>query len=131
MLPRGQVPNAVQLGDVFNTFDARTRKAFQTWQQELATALQGNDQNLNSVLGNLPTFAASASDVLAVLDVEHAAVVRLLQNGGTVFAALGENQAALRNLITTGEAVFATTAANDNALAQTFQVFPTFLTRAG
>ena len=79
------------------------------------------------MLGNLPQFAADATDILRVLDVEHASVVRLVQGGGTVFGALASNQVALRNLITSGEATFATTAANNNALAATFHVFPTFL----
>ena len=127
LLPRGQVTDAVQLSDIFNALDPKTRRAFQVWQQELATAVKGNDQNLNNVLGNLPSFAADATDILRVLDVEHGAVVRLVQNGGTVFGALAANQTALRNLITTGEATFATTAANNNALADTFHVFPTFL----
>jgi phospholipid/cholesterol/gamma-HCH transport system substrate-binding protein len=127
LLARGQVQPAVQLDEVFNALDATTRHAFQVWQQELAKAVRGNDQNLNSVLGNLPTFAADTTDLLRVLDVEHGSVVRLVQNGGTVFAALTQNQAALRNLITTAEATFATTAANNNALADTFHVFPTFL----
>jgi phospholipid/cholesterol/gamma-HCH transport system substrate-binding protein len=127
LLPRGQVVNAVQLSDIFNTFDPDTRRAFQVWQQALSAAVEGNDQNLSSVLGNLPTFAADATDILRVLDIEHNATVRLVQNGGTVFAALGRNQTALRSLITTGEQVFRTTAANNNALAATFHVFPTFL----
>jgi len=100
---------------------------FQVWQQSLATTFHGNAQNLNSVLGNLPTFAADASDLLRVLDVEHSAVVRLVQNGGTVFAALSQSQSSLRNLITSSDQTFATTAANNNALAATFHVFPTFL----
>jgi phospholipid/cholesterol/gamma-HCH transport system substrate-binding protein len=127
LLPRGQVSHAVQLSEVFDALDPTTRHAFQVWQQELATAVHGNDQNLNSVLGNLPAFAADATDILRVLDVEHGSVVRLVQNGGTVFAALNQDQSALRNLITTGETTFATTAANNNALADTFHVFPTFL----
>ncbi len=126
-LPRSQVLPTVQLSDIFNALDPTTRHAFQTWQQELATAVTGNDQNLNDVLGNLPTFAADATDILQVLDVQHLAVVRLVQNGGTVFGALGADQTALRNLITSAETTFATTAANNNKLAQTFQVFPTFL----
>ncbi len=126
-LPRSQVMPTVQLSEIFNALDPTTRHAFQVWQQELATAINGNDQNLNDVLGNLPTFAADATDILQVLDVQHLAVVRLVQNGGTVFGALGANQAALRNLITSAETTFATTAANNNKLAQTFQVFPTFL----
>ncbi len=127
LLARGQVQTAVQLDQVFNALDPKTRAAFRQWQQELAKALNGNAQNLNDVLGNLPTFAADASDILQVLDVQHGAVVNLVQNGGTVFAALSRNQSALRNLITTGETTFATTAANNNALADTFHVFPTFL----
>jgi virulence factor Mce-like protein len=127
MLARGNVQHAVQLDEIFNSFDPATRQAFQTWQAELAKAIVGNDQNLSNVLGNLPTFAADASDILAVLDVEHNSVVQLVQNGGTVFGALSQNQAALRNLITSAEATFSTTAANNNKLAAIFHVFPTFL----
>jgi virulence factor Mce-like protein len=127
LLARGQVTTAVQLSDIFNALDPKTRKAFQVWQQQLAAANNNNDQNLNSVLGNLPTFTADATDILQVLDVEHSAVVRLVQNGGTVFSALSQNQSALRNLITSAGTTFATTAANNNALADTFHVFPTFL----
>jgi virulence factor Mce-like protein len=127
LLPRSQVQPAVQLDQIFNAFDPTTRRAFQTWQQELAVGIRGNDANLNNVFGNLPTFAADATDVLAVLDVEHAATVNLVRNGGTVFGALSQNQAALRDLITSSDQVFRTTANNNNALAETIHVFPTFL----
>jgi phospholipid/cholesterol/gamma-HCH transport system substrate-binding protein len=128
LLPRGQVTAAVQLSDIFNALDPKTRRAFQVWQQQLAKAIQnGNDQNLSNVLGNLPQFTADATDILNVLDIEHVAVVRLVQNGGTVFAALSQDQSALRTLITTGEETFNSTARNNTALADTFHVFPTFL----
>jgi phospholipid/cholesterol/gamma-HCH transport system substrate-binding protein len=126
-LARSNVVPAVQLDTIFNALDPTTRHAFQVWQKQLSLAIQGNDQNLNSVLGNLPPFAADATDLLQVLDVQHTAVVNLLRNGGTVFDALDHSQSALRNLITTGEETFATTAANNNAIADTFHVFPTFL----
>jgi phospholipid/cholesterol/gamma-HCH transport system substrate-binding protein len=127
MLARGQVLPTTQLSDIFNAFDPTTRHAFQVWQQQLAKAINGNDQNLNDVLGNLPAFAGDATDILQVLNVQHTAVVGLVQNGGTVFGALGQDQTALQNLITSAETTFATTAANNAALAKTFQVFPTFL----
>ena len=127
MLARSHVLPTTQLSDIFNAFDPTTRRAFQVWQQQLATAINGNDQKLNDVLGNLPSFAADATDILQVLDVQHLATISLIQNGGTVFGALGQDQTALRNLITSAEMTFATTAANNNALAKTFQVFPTFL----
>jgi ABC-type transporter Mla subunit MlaD len=127
LLSRGQVQPAVQLDQIFNAFDPQTRRAFQVWQAELAKAIHGNDQNLNDVLGNLPQFAADATDILRVLDVQHTAVVNLLQKGAIVFSALSQDQTSLRNLITSGEATFAVTAANNNAIADTFHVFPTFL----
>ncbi|HEY8626236.1 MAG TPA: MlaD family protein [Solirubrobacteraceae bacterium] len=127
LLARSNVQNAVQLDQIFNSFDPQTRLAFQQWQQAVAQGIRGNDQNLNSVFGNLPTFAADATDLLKVLDIQHSAVVQLVQNGGTVFGALSQNQSALRNLITSGETTFRTTAANNNAIAATFHVFPTFL----
>jgi ABC-type transporter Mla subunit MlaD len=138
LLPRGQVVHAVQLDEIFNAFDPTTRQAFQVWQQELAKAVGDcqkspqtcNDQNLNDVFGNLPTFTADTTDIMRVLDIEHASVVKLIQNGGTVFGALSKNQAALRTLITTAETTFHTTAANNQALFETFQVFPTFLTQS-
>jgi virulence factor Mce-like protein len=126
-LRRSQVTGAVQLDDIWSALDKTTRHDFQAWQQELAQAVRGNDQNLNSVLGNLPTFAADANDVFNVLNIQHAAVVRLLQQGSNVFDALDANQAALRNLVTTGETTFATTAAQNRALADTFHEFPDFL----
>jgi phospholipid/cholesterol/gamma-HCH transport system substrate-binding protein len=127
LLPRSQVANAVQLDTIFNALDPTTRQAFRTWQQQLAVAVKGNDQNLNNVLGNLPSFAADATDLLQILDIQHSSVINLARNGGTVFTALSANQQALRNLITTGETTFHTTAVNATAIANTFHVFPTFL----
>jgi len=128
-LPQSQVVPAVQLDEIFNTFDPQTRAAFRQWQQELAVAVRGNDQNLNNVLGNLPTFAVNLTQLLQVLDIEHSSVVQLVQNGGTTFDALNRDPGALRNLITAGETTFHTTAANNNALADVFHIFPTFLTQ--
>jgi phospholipid/cholesterol/gamma-HCH transport system substrate-binding protein len=127
VLPRGQVQPAVQLDTIFNALDPNTRHAFQVWQQQLAVGVRGNDVNLNDVFGNLPMFAADATDILAVLDTEHSAVVNLVRNGGTVFGSLSQNQTALRNLITSSDTVFRTTAANQAALSDTIHVFPTFL----
>jgi phospholipid/cholesterol/gamma-HCH transport system substrate-binding protein len=126
-LPQGQVVPAIQLDNIFSALDTPTRRAFQVWQESLGRAVRGNDQNLNFVLGNLPTFAADATNILQVLDVQHAAVQSLFHNSAVVFNALSHNQVALRSLITTGETTFATTAANQRALAATFRVFPTFL----
>src|SRR5437588_177268 len=116
-LNRARVQQNVQLSQIFDTFDPTTRQAFRTWQQTLAQSVAGNGQNLNNVLGNLPTFAVNLTQLLGVLDVQHTAVVRLSQNGGTTFQALNRDPAALQTLITAGDTTFSTTAANANAIA--------------
>jgi ABC-type transporter Mla subunit MlaD len=118
---------AVQLDEIFNTFDPTTRAAFRQWQREIATAVKGNDQNLNDVLGNLPPFAINFTQLLQVLDVEHNAVVSLVRNGGTTFAALNRDPGALRTLITAGDATFSQLARNNVALSEVFHIFPEFL----
>lgn len=137
-LPNGNVIPAVQLDQIFNTFDPATRNAFKSWQEELAQAIGNcrtpaargcNDQNLSDVLGNLPTFAVNLTQLLQVLDIEHNAVVGLVRNGGTTFAALNRDPAALRTLITAGDTTFGTLARNNAALSEVFRIFPTFLTQ--
>jgi ABC-type transporter Mla subunit MlaD len=127
-LSRSRVVSAVQLSEIFDTFDPTTRAAFRSWQQTLAQAVQNNGQNLNDVLGNLPVFATNLTSLLGVLDIEHSSVVSLSRNGGTTFAALNRDPAALQTLISNGDRTFSTTAANANAIVQIFHVFPTFLT---
>ena len=129
-LPNAQVVQATQLDQIFNTFDPTTRAAFRDWQQQIAKAVKGNDQNLNDVLGNLPPFAINFTQLLQVLDIQHNAVVNLVRNGGTTFAALNRDPAALRTLITAGDTTFGELARNNAALAETIHVFPTFLTQS-
>jgi virulence factor Mce-like protein len=126
-IPDAHVVPAVQLDQILGAFDPRTRRAYQEWQTELAQTIRGNDQNLNSVLGNLPVFAGNFAQVLGVLDVEHRAVVGLLRNGGTVFDAISRDPGALQGLIRSGETTFHAAAVERRALAETFHVFPTFL----
>ncbi len=129
-IPEGQVVPAVQLDQIFDALDPKTRAAFQVWQQQLAEAIKGNQANLSDVLGNLPAFAYNANDILTVLDVQHAAVVNLVRNGGTVFKAISADPTALQSLIRTGETTFHATAQQNKALAASFHVFPTFLTQS-
>jgi virulence factor Mce-like protein len=126
-LPDGQVQKTVELDEIFDALDPKTRDAFRTWQQELAKGIQGHGRDVNDALGTLPGFAADADDVLAVLDSQQGAVHRLVKNTGVTFAALNQNEAQLRNLITSSKQVFDATASQDEALADTIRIFPTFL----
>ena len=126
-LPDARVQETVELDEILQALDPVTRKSFRVWQQQLAKAINGRGKDLNDVLGNLPGFAKDTSDVLEVLDTQKAAVRRLVRNTGTVFGALTEREDQLRNLIVNSNQVFQTTAAQNDSLAETFQIFPTFL----
>jgi virulence factor Mce-like protein len=126
-LPDGQVADSVQLDEIFDALDPRTRQAFRTWQQQLAKGIAGHGRELNDAIGTLPGFAKDGADVLAVLDTQRDALSRLVKNTGEVFGALTENEAQLRNLITGSGRLFEATASQDDALADAISIFPTFL----
>ena len=133
MLPDGaqlansQVEPTVQLDEIYNAFDPQTRKAFQQWVQESAQAIRGGrGQDLNDALGNLQGFADDGAGVLGVLDRQSTDLHNLIKNTGVVFHALTERQGALRQLILNSHDVFSATQARDKALADTFDILPTF-----
>jgi phospholipid/cholesterol/gamma-HCH transport system substrate-binding protein len=127
LLARNRVVSTVELDEILNALDPKTRQAFRTWQQSLSGALRGNGQSLNDVLGNLPSFATDGDALLKVLDVQHTALRGLVRDTGTVFGALSQDQGQLRNLVTSSAAVFSQTARQQKALADTITVFPVFL----
>ncbi len=126
-LPDGQVADAVQLDEIFEAFEPETRRAYRTWQQDLAKGVDGRGRDFNDALATLPGFARDGEDLLSVLDSQEGALSRLVRNTGVVFGALSENESQLRNLITGSADVFEATASQNDALAETFRIFPTFL----
>ena len=126
-LPLGQVSEAVQLDEIFRTFNPETRLAFQGWMQNVAIALRGQGESLSNAFGELePTFT-NADRVLRILDTQDNAVQQLLANGATTFEALSERRGQLSGLIQNADRVFSTTARRNRELAETFVAFPTFL----
>ena len=126
-LPDGQVQDTVQLDEIFDSLDPKTRASFRGWQQELAKGIDGRGRDFNDALGTLPGFAHDGADVLGVLDSQEGAVQRLVKNTGVVFGALTENEAQLQNLITGSKRTFDATASKNDELAETIRIFPTFL----
>src|SRR3954451_18371061 len=126
-LANSQVKGSVQLDEIFRAFDPKTRHSFRVWQQAASQAIDSRGQDLNDSLGNLPRFAADATDVLDVLNAQGGAVRRLFKNTGVVFSALSQNQQALHDVVLNTDRVFDATQSQQKALAQTFRIFPTFL----
>jgi len=126
-LPEANVAESVQLDEIFRTFNARTRAAFQEWMQQSALAINGQGQSLSYALGSLePTFT-ELDKVFRVLDSQRLAVGQLFSNGATTFQALRGQNGELANLIRSSNAVFSTTARRNQDIEALFRAFPTFL----
>jgi virulence factor Mce-like protein len=126
-VPEANIAQSVQLDEIFRTFNARTRAAFQEWMQEAAVAVNGQGQNLSYALGGLePTFT-EFDKLFRVLSTQEVAVSQLFRNGATTFAALRGREGELANLIRSSNAVFQTTAQRDRDIEALFRAFPTFL----
>ena len=124
----GQVEKTVELDEILRIFDPSTKKAFQNWVQESAKTISGTaPQDLNNALGNLAGFAQDGASVLEVLDTQSKAVRQVIKNTGVVFGALNERKGQLRQLIVNSDRTFSALQSEQEALAETFQVFPTFL----
>jgi phospholipid/cholesterol/gamma-HCH transport system substrate-binding protein len=126
-VPKAQVSQAVQLDEIFRTFNQPTRDAFRAWMQGSAAALKGRGADLSAAIAELGPFAEQTNRVLRILDTQHLAVRHLISSGGEVFGALSERQGQLRGLIQNAATVFGTTARRNQDLAATFTILPTFL----
>jgi ABC-type transporter Mla subunit MlaD len=129
-LPSSQVSPAVQIDEVFRTFDPRTRAALQTWFQQQAVALNGRGQDLNAAIGNLTPFAEDTNTLLEILDAQEGDVRRIVNGTGQVFDALTARDDQLRELIRNANTVFDTTARRDADLKALFRALPTFETES-
>ncbi len=125
-LPVRNIRPTVELDEIVQTFDARTRAAFDVWQQDLAAASAGRGQDINDFFAQLPPLVTEATRLLSVLDDNQAGLSTLVSNTGKVFSALSVSSDQLQGLITNTNRVFETTAQRNQQLAQTFVAFPAF-----
>jgi len=127
-LPLRGVQRTVRLDDIFAAFDERTRRNFQSWLHESGIATSGPyASDFNDSLGNAAPFFGSGAKVLRPLAEQDVALRRLVRNTGRVFRAISADGHSLRALIEGGESTFSALASRDDALADTFEVLPTFL----
>jgi virulence factor Mce-like protein len=128
LLPRMAIEETVEIDEIVRTFDSETRRDFQGWIRELAAAIENDrGEDLNDALGNLPRFAASGEDVLAVLDAEEPALRRLILNTGRALAAVNEREGQLGELVVNANNFFGALASRNESLAEAIFIFPTFL----
>jgi phospholipid/cholesterol/gamma-HCH transport system substrate-binding protein len=125
-LPPAQVTESVQLDEIFQAFDPKTRRAFQTWMEEAAVAISGQGQNLSYAIGNFePTFT-EYEKLFRVLNSQKLAVSQLFSSGAKTFEALRGREGEFADLVQSSNELFKTTAARDKDIEALFRAFPTF-----
>ena len=125
-LATSQVSPTVELDEIFRSFDAKTRRAFQNWMQSQAVAVEGRGPDINDALGSLAPFAEDSAELVDVLNAQEGALRQTVGDTGEVFGALAERRGQLRGLIQNANRVFETTAQRDQRLQELFRVLPTF-----
>jgi len=121
-----QVQEATQIDEIFNALDEETRLSFQRWQASAAVANLDRGLDLNDAFGNLGPFLTDASDVLETLERQKVDLKGLVRDTGEVFQALTDRDQELAGVITGSNNTFDALASQERALAETFQIFPTF-----
>jgi virulence factor Mce-like protein len=126
-LANARVEKTVELDEVLALFPKKTRADFRRWMANSSQAIQGRGQDLNDAIGNLSTFAQSGSGLLETLDRRRDSLKALVNQTGTTFAAITRDENGLRAFIADTSKWFKATASEKEALAQSIQIFPTFL----
>ena len=121
------IESTVELDEIFRSFDPKTRKAFQVWQQEVAVGIAERGGAFSDALGQLEPFAVDTNEVLETLNSQARATKQLVRDTGAFFEALTENHDQLASLITNSNLVWGTTAQRDQEIKETFIALPTFI----
>ena len=126
-LENSAVAPTVELDEILQTYDPRTRRAFQIWQHQIGQAVGSRGEDLSNALNRLPEFTRSGADLLAVLDEQQDALRGLVRDTGEVYGALTRDEGQLAALIRNSHRLFSETASQRENLAEAFHIFPTFL----
>jgi ABC-type transporter Mla subunit MlaD len=125
-LPAANVAQSVQIDEIFRTFNAQTRAAFQEWMQNLAVAIQGRGLDFSAGLGELDATFSEFDKLFRTLDTQQLAVHQLFKNGAVALNAFRGREGQLADLIQASNRVFQTTAQRDTDIEALFRAFPTF-----
>ena len=125
-LPNSQVEPSVTLDDILATFDPKTRRDFQLWQESVAVGINHRGEEINGSFAQLEPFVSSGNRLLTLLAAQEGALKALVKNTGVVFNALGGRDHQLESMIVNGEHTFHAAAEASTSFAEAFEALPTF-----
>ena len=129
-IPSERSTSPVDLDQLFNTLDARTRKGLQQFIQGGAEQFKGKAEQANEAAKYFnPTLSTSRALVNEVVR-DQVALNQFIKKGAAVTGALAERKGDLTNLVSNANTTAAAIAAENSALEQTLSLLPPTLRRA-
>jgi phospholipid/cholesterol/gamma-HCH transport system substrate-binding protein len=116
----------VTLDDILAALDPHVQKAFQTWQQAQAEALNGRGEQINANIAELEPFVENANKLITILASQEGAVTAVVHNTGVLFDALTERSTQFRGFIVNGERAIHALSASSAQWANAFRLLPAF-----
>jgi phospholipid/cholesterol/gamma-HCH transport system substrate-binding protein len=120
----------VDLDQLFNTFDERTRAALQKVIQGQATVYTGNSGAARRTYKYFAPSLQAGERLLAELNYDQAALTRFLAEGGRVFGALAERRDDLAALTENANQALSAVAAENDAFDQALGALPPAMRQA-
>jgi phospholipid/cholesterol/gamma-HCH transport system substrate-binding protein len=129
-LPTTATHGVVDLDQLFNTFNPKTRKGLQEFLQGSAEQYEGTNPDFSLTIKYFGPSLSAASHLFSELDHEQAALTSFLVEGAKAVTTIGAHSEQLTDLIGNTDTTFQAVGAHQASLAQALHQLPLAL-RAG
>lgn len=125
-----QTATAVELDQIFDLFDKRTRTGLQDFFKGSETMLHAHGKELRGAVHYLNPALSTGSRLFQELTRDDALLERFLVDSGTLVNALADRRQDLTGVVGNLNATFGALGRQQDALAESVQRFPPFMRRA-
>jgi phospholipid/cholesterol/gamma-HCH transport system substrate-binding protein len=129
-LPADRTTSAVELDELFDAFDVRTRRGLQQIVHGSARVLEGRTTQAAASLDYLAPALANSDAFVAELIRSRAELRGVVRDTADLVSTLARRRVQLTNLVTNSNAVATPVAEHDTALTQTLDLLPATLRQA-
>ena len=119
-----QTTSAVDLDQLFNTLDPRTRKGLQQFIQGSAAQYEGQGENVNQAAKYFNPFLSTTDQLVKELGRDQDTLTRAIVAGASVTGAVAERAPQLTSLVTNLNTTMGAIAAENDSLSQALGVLP-------
>jgi virulence factor Mce-like protein len=125
-IPARNIQPTVELDQILDAFDAKTRKDLKVVLTSIAQGTEGQGKYLNAAIGQVAPLAEGADGLFDILNRQTAEVQSGSNDFATTFAAVGRRSGAIQGIAEGGRQLLETTAAITPALRDTLRTLPSF-----